>query len=165
MIFSKENKKAKELDKLIEKKQLKNSKEFAGLSNTLDILQFLKEQTPEIELKPIYFAEKQSKKLNLVPKLAFSMAVVLIVFGILSFLPVKEKKLSGLNQKAIAKELEIINQNSPIKNLEINQKVKRAISPSKNLEGLQIDAIQKESNSLKLDLQKKQEINDLLNNL
>ncbi len=169
MIFSKENKKAKELDKLIEKNKLSNNKKFADFYNLLDLLKDLKKQTPEIELKPLYFAphKKEALRVRLVPKLAISFAVLVLLFSLFSFLPSKEKELSGLNQKAIAKELKIIEENSPTKGLETNQKIKKIFSPSKQkvLDGLKQADIQKEIDSLKIDQTRKQEINDFLNSL
>ncbi len=170
MIFNKERKKAKEFDLLLENNKLKSNKEFASFVKTLNSLKEIKKQTPNIKLKPLIFERKLKVKesnIGFIYKLTTSSIILIVFFLIFSVLSQKEKHLTSLNQEVIAKELALINKNSPVKKLEIDQKIKKIIfnKENKKLNSLESDKIQKESSLLKLNLKKKEEVNDILNSL
>ena len=99
--------------------------------------------------------------------LSFSLVFVFVLVVLSSGLFNSSKvKLSGLNQKAIAKELKTIENNKPTKNLEIDKQINNLLSPEKqNLPSLNQKTIKEEMKEIQKNTLKTKELDSLDNTL
>ena len=156
------------------KKRDKEEKLESEFSFLISSIKELKKETPQISLPDLYFAPKEQavaqkdrSKTWLWKTVSFSLAFVFVLIVINSgILNTAQTKLSGLNQRAIAKELKIIETNSPTKSLEVDKKIKKLLSQKQaSLKGLDREAINSEIKKIQKKKLQTEEINTLINNL
>ena len=165
--------KSKKIDKLIRRKD-ERSKEAAEFLAVIKAVKSLKEETPEITLPRLLLPdipEKEEKeRVILIPKKVLYKGAVLTAAFLLSFLAysfysAKENSFSGLNKQAIAKEIKMIDENSPTKNIQIESRIDKIISPKKyrqDLEGLSQAQIDSEIKKINRKPKQIGEIDDLI---